>query len=106
MLARVHHLVGVAEICVMLDLSRQRVDMLTRRDDFPAPVADLRTGRVWETDDVKAWAARQVPPRKVFPVSEERTPRPRPTRTPRPKHVDDAGADPAREHMPPQDADG
>ena len=49
-------LVGAHEIRVILGgLSRQRLFQLTSRADFPAPVADLRQGKVWSADDVDAW---------------------------------------------------
>lgn len=56
MVLSVHHLVGSAEIARMLNVSRQRADALSRRDDFPAPVAHLKTGRVWESEAVEVWA--------------------------------------------------
>jgi predicted DNA-binding transcriptional regulator AlpA len=41
----------------MLGVSRQRVHQLTEEDSsFPKPVAELATGRVWETSDIEAWA--------------------------------------------------
>ena len=50
------HLVGLSEIATMLCVSRQRVGQLVRDyDDFPAPVAELASGRVWETAAVEAW---------------------------------------------------
>lgn len=49
-------LVGVAEIAELLSVTRQRVDQLSRTDDFPTPVADLASGRIWERDNVVAWA--------------------------------------------------
>lgn len=42
-------LMGAREISVRLGLSRQRVQQLAERPDFPAPVASLRRGRVWRT---------------------------------------------------------
>ena len=51
------HLVGLSEIATMLGVSRQRVGQLVRDyDDFPAPVAELASGRVWETAAVESWA--------------------------------------------------
>jgi excisionase family DNA binding protein len=45
------------EIAELLGVSRQYVDRLTRDDDtFPAPVVELRSGRVWKREDVEAWA--------------------------------------------------
>jgi predicted DNA-binding transcriptional regulator AlpA len=46
---------GVAEIAELLQVSRQRVDQLTRRDDFPE-AAQLASGRVWRREDVERWA--------------------------------------------------
>lgn len=48
---------GAHEIRVRLGgISRQRVYQLTSRADFPAPIADLRQGKVWRADDVERWA--------------------------------------------------
>ena len=50
-------LVGLSEIATMLGVSRQRADQLVRDyEDFPAPVAELASGRIWETSAVEAWA--------------------------------------------------
>ena len=50
-------LVGVAEIAEMLGVSRQRVDAITRtHSDFPKPVAELASGRIWMRRDVLTWA--------------------------------------------------
>jgi predicted DNA-binding transcriptional regulator AlpA len=49
-------LVSTPEIAVMLGVSRQRVDQLTRMEGFPEPAAELAIGRVWERADVEAWA--------------------------------------------------
>lgn len=51
-------LVGTVEIARHLGISRQRVDKLSRSDDFPAPAADLAVGRVWHWGEVEAWARR------------------------------------------------
>lgn len=49
-------LVGTHEIRVRLDgISRQRVDQITKKADFPKPLAALAQGRVWLADDVAAW---------------------------------------------------
>lgn len=51
------HLVGLTEIAAMLGVSRQRASQIVRAyDDFPAPVAELASGRIWETAAVEAWA--------------------------------------------------
>ena len=56
MLAAMHHLMGAAEIGARLGgVSRQRVQQIVSRPDFPAPVVVLGMGKVWETDDVEQW---------------------------------------------------
>lgn len=56
MVTVVHHLVGAAEIADLLGVSRQRVQQLIARDDFPKPDVVLAMGKVWRRDDVIAWA--------------------------------------------------
>jgi len=51
-----HHLVGTHEIAALLGVSRQYVDRLTKRDDFPEPEVELASGRVWKRDAVEKWA--------------------------------------------------
>ncbi|MCA1823600.1 MAG: DNA-binding protein [Frankia sp.] len=54
-----HHLAGVTEVAAMLGVSKQRVVQLARDyDDFPAPVAELSSGRVWSTAAVETWQVR------------------------------------------------
>jgi len=55
-----HHLVGAHELEKLLGVSRQRVHQLTRRSDFPAPVAVLGMGKVWHTEDVLAWEKSRI----------------------------------------------
>lgn len=51
------HLVGLSEIATMLGVSRQRAGQIVRDyEDFPPPVAELASGRIWETTAVEAWA--------------------------------------------------
>lgn len=54
-------LVGLTEIAERLGVSRQRVDQLRRRPDFPEPVAKLSAGLIWESRDVEAWIAEHRP---------------------------------------------
>jgi prophage regulatory protein len=56
MVPDVDHLVGSAEIGRMLGVNRQRVQQLIKRDDFPAPEAELAMGKVWKREAVEAWA--------------------------------------------------
>lgn len=53
-----HHLVGTAEIAVMLGVSRQRVSQLIESyEDFPAPEVELSAARVWSRTAVEMWIA-------------------------------------------------
>jgi predicted DNA-binding transcriptional regulator AlpA len=56
MLLAVGELVGSAEIGQMLGVSRQRVQQLISRDDFPKPFDQLAMGKVWWRADVERWA--------------------------------------------------
>lgn len=56
MVLPVHHLVGSAEIGRMLGVSRQRVQQLIQRDDWPQPEVVLEMGKVWKRADVEEWA--------------------------------------------------
>ena len=49
-------LVGLGEIAELLGVSRQRADQLARTADFPAPQAELDSGRIWLRDDFEQWA--------------------------------------------------
>jgi prophage regulatory protein len=49
-------LVGLAELHLMLGVSRQRVDQLARTKGFPEPVAVISAGRIWLRQDVEKWA--------------------------------------------------
>lgn len=50
--------VGAQEIAQMLGVSRQRVQQLVNRPDFPAPVERLAMGAFWRRRDVVRWAER------------------------------------------------
>lgn len=64
------HLVGVREIAEMLGVSRQRADQISRAyADFPAPEAELASGRVWKRASVDRWI-------KAHPVRKPGRPRP------------------------------
>jgi predicted DNA-binding transcriptional regulator AlpA len=49
-------LMSTVEIAELLGVSRQRVDQLSRSDQFPEPAAELAVGRVWAKADIVAWA--------------------------------------------------
>jgi predicted DNA-binding transcriptional regulator AlpA len=47
--------VGLTEIGKMFNISRQRAYALTKKASFPAPIATLSTGRVWDHAEVETW---------------------------------------------------
>lgn len=51
-------LMGASEIANRLGRSRQRIQQLAERDDFPAPFQDLCMGRVWWAHEVEEWTRR------------------------------------------------
>jgi predicted DNA-binding transcriptional regulator AlpA len=53
---------GASEIADRLGVSRQRVQQLVRRKDWPAPAAVLTMGKVWRTADIEAWINVHRPP--------------------------------------------
>jgi prophage regulatory protein len=53
-------LVALREFRKMMGgLSCRRAYDLSKRADFPQPVAQLRLGRVWDAEDVATWIANQ-----------------------------------------------
>lgn len=53
---REHRHVGLAEIAIVLGVSRARAHQISRdHQDFPSPTESLRMGSVWHLDDVQAW---------------------------------------------------
>jgi predicted DNA-binding transcriptional regulator AlpA len=52
-------LIGVYEIAARLGLSRQRVYKLIETHlDFPKPIAELHSGRIWKASDIDRWASK------------------------------------------------
>lgn len=51
----VQHLIGAAEIGELFGVSRQRVQQLVNRPDFPRPIVELAMGKVWDGEDVRRW---------------------------------------------------
>jgi hypothetical protein len=49
-------LVGVAEMALMLGVTRQRVQQLTQRPDFPEPRHRFIMGNAWLLTDFTEWA--------------------------------------------------
>lgn len=61
MLCDVRHLMGAAEIAARLGVSRQRVQQLINRSDWPEPYDELAMGKVWLIAAVEAWIAEHRP---------------------------------------------
>lgn len=55
MLVDMEDIVGAAEIGDMLGVSRQRVQQIVTRADFPAPAKVLAMGKIWLAAEVRAW---------------------------------------------------
>ena len=62
-------LIGISEIADELEISRQRVSALSKRDDFPEPVVRLAAGPVWHRSDFTrfkdSWQQKPGRPRKA-----------------------------------------
>jgi hypothetical protein len=65
----------VSEIAEMLGVTSRRVSALRHRPDFPAPVAELRSGPIWRLADIQRFV--EMWPRK--PGRPRSTPGTRPT---------------------------
>ncbi len=52
-------LVGPSELTKMFGVSRSRTVQISNSRDFPAPLAVLAMGSIWNLDDVTAWAERK-----------------------------------------------
>ena len=61
MLTDVGTLMGQKEIADRLGVTRQRVQQLIARPDWPAPHEVLAMGKVWRTEDIEAWIAQHRP---------------------------------------------
>lgn len=48
---------GIAEVAAYLDVSKQTIANWRRRREFPAPVADLKMGPIWATDEIMKFKA-------------------------------------------------
>lgn len=55
------NLMGAREIEARLGVSRQRVQQLIARPDWPAPYETLAMGKVWRAEDVEAWIRENRP---------------------------------------------
>ena len=59
-------LMGAREIQEILGVSRQRVQQIVARPDFPRPVAELAI-KVWRGDHVRAWVREHRPDIRIDP---------------------------------------
>jgi len=48
-------LMGLAEISDYYAITRQLAQKWATRSDFPEPLDHLRSGRIWDRDEVLAW---------------------------------------------------
>lgn len=51
-------LAGIAEIALLLGVSRQRAGKIAERTTFPAPIDRIACGPVWELAKVERWKAK------------------------------------------------
>jgi prophage regulatory protein len=63
-------LVGFRELPALLGVGRTTAARYARRPDFPQPVDELASGRVWRRADVEKWK------RKTLPLQTGRPPKP------------------------------
>ncbi len=76
--------VGVSEAAALLGVSRQRLDQLTARDDFPEPMVRLAAGPIWLRWSIEAFLRRwpRKPGRPARTPGERARAAERPTQTP------------------------
>ena len=54
-------LLGTSEVAALLGVSRQAISNLRARNpEFPAPIAELKSGPVWKEEDIRAWAEKSA----------------------------------------------
>jgi hypothetical protein len=65
MLSVMDQVVDVHWVAARLGITRQRVQQLTQRDDWPADLG-LHVGKVWDVEVIEAWI-REHRPEKATP---------------------------------------
>lgn len=56
-------LLGTSEVAALLGVSRQAISNIrVRNPEFPAPVAELKSGPIWREEDIRAWAEKTAVP--------------------------------------------
>jgi prophage regulatory protein len=53
--------VSIREIAEMFGVEKRTAIRYSHREDFPAPIASLGTGRIWRRADVEAWGREHLP---------------------------------------------
>ena len=81
------HLMGAREIEHRLGVSRQRVQQLLAREDWPEPYDVLAMGKVWRNEDVDEWIRKHRPDLARTEAAEESPRRPVPQTD---EHSDDS----------------
>jgi predicted DNA-binding transcriptional regulator AlpA len=81
MVITVEDILGAAEIGRLLGVSRQRVQQIVSRSDFPAPAKVLAMGKIWLAADVEQW----VREHRASLAEAHEPPAPRATKRPRRK---------------------
>jgi hypothetical protein len=54
---------GTAEIAERLGVTRVRVHQIATTDpSFPAPLGEVKAGKIWRAEDIESWIAEHRPP--------------------------------------------
>ena len=61
-------LAGLAEAADVLGVSKRSAGQYAKRSDFPAPLARLASGPVWDAVAIEAWGAEHGPFRRGRPA--------------------------------------
>jgi len=74
-------LAGVQEVVELLGVSRQRVHQLRTTPGFPAPLAELAAGAIWDRDAIAHWSDQvrtktegvevRIPPRDSYRLTDD-----------------------------------
>lgn len=63
-------LLGFRELTALLGVGRSTAARYVDRHDFPTPVAELASGRIWTRPDVETWAKQHLPAKRGRPKSD------------------------------------
>jgi prophage regulatory protein len=62
---------GCQEIRDRLGVSETQFEQISRHDNFPVPVADLHSGRVWLTEDIEQWSSTNHPSWRQLHINDQ-----------------------------------